>query len=97
VRTPPARQDKAAIAEHARRLGERYALIERQLARRPWLAGDSFTMADIPVGATLYRYYAMDIARPALPHLEAWYERLRERPAYRTHVMVSFEELRGTA
>ena len=97
VRIPPARQDKAAIAAAARRLASRYELIDHQLAARPWLAGDRFSMADIPVGATLYRYYAMDIERPALAHLQAWYDRLRERPAYRTHVMVSFEELRGTA
>jgi glutathione S-transferase len=97
VRTPPARQDKRATAEHAMRLANRYELIDRQLATRPWLASESFSMADMAVGATLYRYYAMDIARPALSHVEAWYDRLRERPAYRAHVMVSFEELRGTA
>jgi glutathione S-transferase len=27
--------------------------------------------------------------------VRAWYARLCERPAYREHVMISFEELRG--
>ena len=29
-----------------------------------------------------------------MPNLEAWYKRLQERPAYRQHVMVSYEDLR---
>ena len=52
-------------------------------------------MADIVNGATLYRYHEMEIERPALPRLADWYERLRERPAYRKAVMVSFDELRA--
>jgi glutathione S-transferase len=54
-------------------------------------------MADIVIGATLYRYYEMPIERPGLTGIHGWYQRLSARPAYRTHVMVSFEELRGNA
>jgi len=57
--------------------------------------GDQFTLADIPVGTSLYRYFELDIERPLLPHVVAWYERLQQRPAYREHVMIPFEELRG--
>ena len=35
-------------------------------------------------------------ARPSLPNLEAYYARMQERPAYREHVMVSYEDLRVT-
>jgi glutathione S-transferase len=52
-------------------------------------------LADIAVGVTLYRYFEMDIDRPALSNLQGWYERLRGRPAFRDHVMISFKELRG--
>ena len=95
VRTPPQKQDKAAIQGHVKALGERYAVLERQLEGRAFLLGDKLSMADIINGATLYRYYEMEIERPALPRLAAWYERLKERPAYRKGVMVSFEELRA--
>jgi glutathione S-transferase len=30
-----------------------------------------------------------------LPNVERWYRTLQARPAYREHVMVPFEELRG--
>ncbi len=47
-------------------------------------------MGDIPIGALTYRYMEMDIERPDLPNLQAWYQRLCERPAYQKHVMIPF-------
>jgi len=52
-------------------------------------------LADIPAGTSLFRYFGLDIERPSLPHVQAWYDRLQERQAYREHVMVSFSQLRG--
>jgi glutathione S-transferase len=37
----------------------------------------------------------LDIERPALPNVEAWRRRLQDRPGYRDHVMVPFEDMRG--
>ena len=75
-------------------LGEA-ALLDRLLADWPYLCGDRITLADIPAGTMLYRYYGLEITRPAAPNVDAWYARLRERPAYAAHVMVPFEELKG--
>jgi glutathione S-transferase len=57
--------------------------------------GDQLSLADIPIGTSLYRYFELGIERPDLPHVAAWYERLQQRPAYRAHVMIPFGELRG--
>jgi glutathione S-transferase len=35
----------------------------------------------------VHRWYYMDIKRPALPALEAYYARLKERPAYRGPIL----------
>ncbi|MEJ1976726.1 MAG: hypothetical protein WDN49_12045 [Acetobacteraceae bacterium] len=32
------------------------------------MAGDRLTLADIPAATTLYRYFGLDIPRPAIPH-----------------------------
>ena len=77
-----------------------------KIALRPIAAGSSVmkygspigvAIADIPAGAQLFRYYEMQIPleRPKLPNVEAWYARLKDRPAYREHVMVSFQDLKG--
>lgn len=93
VRTPPQRQDAAAIEALRRRTADRYAFLDSQLAARDYLAGDAFSLADIAAGMTLYRWYEMPIERPDLPRLEAWYARLRQRPAYRKAVCVPFDDL----
>jgi glutathione S-transferase len=94
VRTAPSRQDAPTIAEGARRLGEKYAMVEKELSTKTFIAGDHLTIGDIVVGASLYRYFTLPIARPKLAKVEAYYDRLVARPAYKTHVMVSYEELR---
>ena len=94
VRTPPSKRDMSAIDAAVARLGETYRTVDSALAGRDYLAGGTLTMADIPIGTSLYRYFSLDIARPTLPNLEAWYQRLVARPAYAQHVMVSYESLR---
>jgi glutathione S-transferase len=88
IRTAPERRDLAAITAGAERVGQAMTLLDGHLAKRPFIAGDMLTMGDIPIGVACWRYRTLDIARPELPHLEAWYERLQARAAYRTHVML---------
>src|SRR3546814_757586 len=95
VRTPAESRDMAAIETAATRLGHHYRILDDHLADSDFVEGDALTIGDIPVGATCYRYYALDIAHPQLPNLEAWYERLQTRAPYREHVMTSFESLRA--
>ena len=88
IRTPEDKRDHGAIDAAAKRLGGTWRLLETQLAGRRFVAGDRFTIGDIPVGATCYRYFGLPIERPSLPNLEAWYERLKQRPPFRKHVML---------
>ena len=64
--------------------------LETELTQNNYLLGPILTMADIPIGAMLYRYFMMEIKRPSLPAIEAYYQRLVARPAYKNHVMVPF-------
>jgi glutathione S-transferase len=45
-------------------------------------------MGDIPVGCFAYPWLVLDIERPDLKNLRAWYDRPATRPAYARHVMV---------
>ena len=94
IRTPASERNGPAIEAAARRVGDKLAILNNLLADRPFLMGDQLTIADIPVGALMYRYYNLAIPRPKLPHLEAWYGRLMARPAYQTHVMVEFNSMK---
>jgi len=87
IRTPPDKRDRANIARAIRKTAGNLDLLDAHLAGRDYVTGPSLTMADIPLGVTAYRWFTLDIERPAIPNLEAWYERLRARGPYRAIVM----------
>jgi glutathione S-transferase len=94
-RTPEAQRDWPSIRRSVDLCARHFQLLDGVLAGQAFVAGEAISLADIPIGALLYRYFELEIDRPPIPHVEAWYQRLTERPAYREHVMVSFEDLRG--
>jgi glutathione S-transferase len=94
-RTPEPQRNWPAIRASIARCTRHFQLLDRMLADRPFLCGGDLTLAEIPAGTSLYRYFELDIEHPAVPNVEAWYRRLQERPGYRQHVMIPFDELRG--
>ena len=89
VRAAPTDRDVRAIGQATVAAAAAIAVLDRELGRRPYVAGERFTMGDIPVGATAYRWTALpDVERRELPALRAWLERLSARAAFREHVML---------
>ncbi|HEX9395382.1 MAG TPA: glutathione S-transferase [Burkholderiales bacterium] len=86
VRTPPEQRDMKAVGEAIRKCGELLAVPDAYLSRQKFLAGDAFTMGDIPLGCHVQLWFRLPIERARLPGLESWFERLCTRPAYRQHV-----------
>jgi glutathione S-transferase len=62
-------------------------LLEAELAEsgKAYLAGKTFTLADIPAGLVVNRWFGLDFEKPELPAVARYYERLSERPAYLAH------------
>lgn len=87
VRTPADRRDAHAIEQSLARSAEILGWLDEHLQTRPYIAGDQFTMGDIPMGCAIWRWLALPIARPGYPALQRWFDRLAERPAYRAVVM----------
>lgn len=79
IRTPAAQRDPAAIARSVAATEPLMELLDAHLARHAYLAGDRFTMADIPVGCEIHRWWGLPQDRPARPHLERWFAALRAR------------------
>jgi glutathione S-transferase len=88
IRTPAEERDMTAIGKAAKELGALWARLDGWLESRKYVAGQHFTMGDIPVGCMVYRWYALDIERRELKNVRAWYDRLATRPAYARHIMV---------
>jgi glutathione S-transferase len=87
IRTAPEKRDSGVIAKAKSQSLAAARMLDAQLTDRPFLAGDRFSMGDIPAAATIHRWYAMDIDRPRLPDLEQWYDRIKQRRAFRDVVM----------
>ncbi|WP_075182493.1 glutathione S-transferase family protein [Pantoea sp. 1.19] len=94
VRVPAADRNLTALNQAIDQLSRLLAIADAQLQQHDYLAGDALTLADIPFGSLLYRYYDLDMPRAPLPALAEYYARLCERPAYQQHVIVSYDELR---
>ncbi|WP_313455409.1 hypothetical protein [Pseudomonas sp.] len=62
------------------------AILELQLTRTgAFVAGERFTLADIPIGLSVQRWFATPFEQPRLPAVTAYYERLSLRPGYLAH------------
>lgn len=93
VRTPAADRDMENLSIQVTKLGDLMSLVDTQIGTSNYIGGDEFTFADIMFGHTLYRYFTLPFERLELPALAGYYERLKERSAYRDHVMVDYSPL----
>ena len=85
IRQTPDQRDMAAIGAAAQQLGRAYALLDTALAHG-YVAGATYSLADMAIGVHVHRWFAFPMVRLDLPHLRAWYDRLLARPAYVAHV-----------
>lgn len=90
IRLPADKADAAQIEAGIANCARLFGHLDEQLADRQFVAGDAFTLGDIPLGVMSHRYLTLDIERPQIPHVVDWYRRLSERPAYQNHVMIPF-------
>ena len=94
-RTPAAQHDQRRIAQLTADSDAAIRTLDAWLGGRDFIMGEALSMADIPAGVLVYRYFEMDVARPPTPAVEAWRARLAQRAPYREHVMRPFGELFG--
>jgi glutathione S-transferase len=86
VRKSPAFADAQAIEASVVSWNRHMGILEAQLQRTgAYAAGAAFTLADIVLGLATHRWYSTPMQRPALPAVQAYYERLTERSGFRTH------------
>jgi len=86
IRTPPEKRNHAAIEESKKRTTAAMTILDGQLAKTRYLAGDGFSYGDIPVGIIAYRFRQLVPERPALPNFERWYGEISSRQAFKDHV-----------
>lgn len=87
VRKSPAHGDAALVAASVERWSGFMRTLEQQLQQTgAYVAGERFTLADIPVGLSVNRWFCTPLGHaelPPLPAVAAYYDRLSERAGFR--------------
>ena len=87
VRTPPAQRDMIALQKAADDAAAMWRILDAHLGTRSYVEAETFTLADIALGAYARRWFGVEgVVKPELPHLDSWYQRLSQRPAFIRHV-----------
>ncbi len=86
IRTPPEKRNHAAIEESKKKTAAAMTIVDGQLGKTAYLAGDAFSYGDIPVGIIAYRFRQLVPERPALRNFERWYAAIAARQAFKDHI-----------
>ncbi len=66
-----------------------FGVLDQHLAEAgPYVLGHDLTIADCALGMAVHRWLSLELSRPSLTHVEAYYERLTARPAFRKTIMI---------
>lgn len=79
---PEDQRDAAAADAAEESLQAPLGVLDRALAGRPWLLGDTFTVADINLAAIAALTRAGRITMESFPNVADWRDRATARPAY---------------
>lgn len=88
IRTPEEKRDPKVIKTATEKTSKAWQIVDSHLARHGYLAGDDFSLGDIPLGVWAHRWFSLPIERPALKNVSRWYQLLCERPPYQRYVRI---------
>jgi glutathione S-transferase len=87
IRTPPEKRDHAAIEASRVKTTAAMKILDAELNKSAFLAGDAFSMGDIPAALMAYRFRLLVPERSGFDNLERWFGSIDERPAFKEHVL----------
>jgi glutathione S-transferase len=85
IRTPPESRDQKAIDAGKEKTTAAAKIMDAQLGKTHFMAGDEFSYGDIPVGVMIRRYMELVPERPAMPNLERWFGEISARAPFKDH------------
>jgi glutathione S-transferase len=83
MRTPEERRNHDLVAQSIAATEPLLRMLDDQLGRTPFVAGQTFGMADIPIACEIHRWRGIPVQQVALPHVDRWYAGIRAHAAAR--------------
>jgi len=81
IRTPVDQRDPALIEASRERMEQALAILDQHLGRHPYIAGNRFSMGDIPVALTVHRWLNLPVHRANHDNVSSWFTRVSARQA----------------
>ncbi len=77
-----------AINRYTKEANRLYGVMDRQLAKNKFIAGKSYSIADIAIYPWLRNWKNQGVELSEYPHVEAWFNAIDQRPAVKRGVEV---------
>jgi glutathione S-transferase len=87
IRTPPEKRDHAHINESREKTAAALTILDAQLGKTAFVAGDTLSYGDIPTALTVFRFFKLVPERTGFDNIERWYKGIEQRPAFQQHVL----------
>lgn len=81
VRTAPAERQPEVLKQSNDKVESLMSILDAHLAQHAYMNGAHFSMADIPIGCEVHRWFGLPQARQPRPHVERWFQQMRARTA----------------
>jgi len=77
-----------AINRYTKEANRLYGVMDRQLAKNKYIAGKTYSIADIAIFPWLRSWKNQGVEMSEYPHVQAWFQAIEERPAVKRGVEV---------
>lgn len=82
VRVAEPDRDAAKIERTIAETNKLMRIMEEALTRQPFLSGEAFGIADIPMGAYAYTWFKLGFAHEDVPNIRRWFDAVSARPGF---------------
>lgn len=86
IRTPQDQRQPAVVAQSEAETGLLLTMMDEHLTRQPYMAGEQFTMADIPLVCEVHRWWNLPHPHDPSsqwPHVDRWFQSILDNTACR--------------
>ena len=85
VRLKPEERDMVALENSRQLMIKALGMLDERLSKSPFVAGQHFSIADIPLALILFRWLNIAVEKPEFTYTLQWYQRVGERAGFKKY------------
>ena len=82
IRTKPENRNALELENARVPMTAIFRILNEQLKKSTWVAGETFTLADITLALIAYRWFNLPIEREEFEHLDVWFKNATQKPGF---------------